>query len=135
MEQQNFPNGMADMIGELAKNPALMSTIASILPTLLSSAGSGTENKTEKKDDTQAENSAHSDPIYLPPDSVKEEGAAEDTVPAAAAPDVRTEGSGRALLLALKPYLSEERQSKLDRIASLSDVLEAMGGFSIKGGK
>ena len=135
MEQQNFPSGMADMIGELAKNPALMSTIASLLPTLLSSAGSGAENKAGKKEEAQAANAAPPDPIYLSPDSAKEEETAEESAPAAAVHDVRAAGSGRALLLALKPYLSEERRSKLDRIASLSDVLEAMGSFSLKGGK
>lgn len=133
MEQQNFPSGIADMIGELAKNPALMSTIASILPTLLSSAGSGTENKSEKIEQSQAA-SAPPDPIYLSPEAAKEEKTVEEPVPAAV-PDVKSAGSGRALLLALKPYLSEERRSKLDRIASLSDVLEAMGNFSSKGGE
>lgn len=132
MEQQNFPSGIADMIGELAKNPALMSTIASLLPTLLSSAGSGTENKSEKREESQAANTPP-DPIYLSPEAAKEEKTVEESVPAAV-PDVKSAGSGRALLLALKPYLSEERRSKLDRIASLSDVLEAMGNFSSKGG-
>ena len=134
MEQQNFPSGIADMIGELAKNPAIMSTIASLLPTLLSSMGSGTtENKSEKKEQPQAAN-VPPDPIYLSPEAAKEEKTVEEPVPAAV-PDVKSAGSGRALLLALKPYLSEERRNKLDRIASLSDVLEAMGNFSSKGGE
>ncbi len=131
MEQQNFPNGMADMISELAKNPAVMSTLASLLPTLLSSAGSGSS---EKKEEAQTANAAPSDPIYLSPDAAKEGGEIKEPAPAPV-PDIRAAGSGRALLLALKPYLSEERRSKLDRIASLSDVLEAMGGFSRKGGE
>lgn len=133
MAQQNFPDGMVDMISELAKNPAVMSTLASLLPSLLSSAGSGSE----KKEEAQTVNAAPSDPIYLSPDAAKEGEEIKEPAPApppVPAPEPRA-GSGRALLLALKPYLSEERRSKLDRIASLSDVLEAMGSFGRKGGE
>lgn len=127
MEQQKFPDGMADMISELAKNPAVMSTLASLLPTLLSSAGAGSEKKTDKESDKSP------DTIYLSPDAAKGGEETKEEPAAAPPPNIRSSGSGRALLLALKPYLSEERRSKLDRIASLSDVLEAMGTFSRKG--
>ncbi|MBR6558640.1 MAG: hypothetical protein IKT70_06475 [Clostridia bacterium] len=116
------PEGLSSGLSALLSDPDTIKKAAALLPDLIPlfggilGGGNSGKEKTENTDDAEKKESG------------EERENNEPSIPATVLP--KAKGDARpdslALINALKPYLSPERRKKLDRIYSMTRMLEAM---------
>lgn len=129
-EQSNSLPNISALIDTISKNPAIIESAKNLFSSLPDMPIPGKTDSTEEKVDTEKSDAPKEDaPAVKLPENI------QNLLPSLLSNAKKSSSSYNnrcALLQALRPYLSSSRCAAIDKMISLGQIGDLLGGFDIK---